>query len=160
MRKSLLKRKKPWKPSIKPRIKPILPRGATLGKETTTELKKQIQAKLRQFVIERDGGCFLRHYPEAGACGGRKNDGDLILQAEHLETRANSASFADERLVVCICLLHHIHWKPQHSKRYNDLAEDFIGKERSELWKRVREDYKPHKMDWKLELCRLNQLMV
>ena len=153
MRRSAFKRK-PWGATRKPKLPP----DARIGRETTKELKEQIQAKLRQHVIKRDSGCWLRNYPEAGACGGRKKDGDLILQAEHLHTRANSASYADERLVLCICLHHHIHWKPQHSKRYNELAEDFIGEERSELWKRVREDYKPHKMDWKLELLRLNLL--
>ena len=155
MRRTSLKRGE-W--SRTPAIKPKLPINARIGKETTKELKVEIQAKLRAFVIVRDGGCWLRNYPEAGACGGRKNNGDLILQAEHLHTRSNSASYADERLVLCICLHHHIHWKPQHSKRYNELAEDFIGEERGELWKRVREDHKPHKMDWQLELLRLNML--
>ena len=156
MKKSPFKRKTSWLKHNPRKLK--LPRGARLGKETTKELKDEIQAKLRAFVIVRDGGCWLKNYPEAGACGGRKNDGELILQAEQRHTRSNSASYADERLVLCICLHHHIHWKPQHSKRYNELAEDFIGKERSDLWKRVREDYKPHKIDWKLELLRLNIL--
>lgn len=130
--------------------KSYLTRIAHYTADTTKEIKKRIQAKLRALVIKRDKGCWLRFYPEAGACGGRRNDGELILQAEHLHTRANSASYGDSRLVVCICLHHHIHWKPQHSARYNELAEHFIGKERTKLWKRVREDYSPHKMDWRL----------
>ena len=90
MRRTSLKRGE-W--SRTPAIKPKLPINARIGKETTKELKVEIQAKLRAFVIVRDGGCWLRNYPEAGACGGRKNNGDLILQAEHLHTRSNSANY-------------------------------------------------------------------
>ena len=54
----------------------------------------RIQALLRAIVIITDGGCVLRFYTEAGACGGYTNAGDLILQAEHLVTRANSISSA------------------------------------------------------------------
>lgn len=32
-----------------------------------------------------------------------RNDGELILQADHLTTRANSATYADTRLIVCVC---------------------------------------------------------
>lgn len=128
------------------------------GKSPTAELRDDIQAELRRIVIARDGGCWLRHYPEAGACGGYRNDGELILQAEHLESRAHAASFSDPRLVVCICKRHHIYWKPQYSKRYNELAEDFIGPERAALWERVRNDYRAHKVDLKLELLALKQM--
>ena len=141
---------KPRKPLKRTRIR-------VAGKSTTSELKAEIQALLRQIVILRDGGCWLRHSPESGACGGYRKDGELILQAEHLHTRANASSFSDSRLVVCICQRHHIYWKPQHSARYNALAEDYIGKKRAELWKRVREDYSPHKVDLKLALLALKQ---
>lgn len=127
------------------------------GTSDTSVLKEQIQATLRQIVIIRDGGCWLRHYSQAGNCGGYRNDGELILQAEHLHTRASAQSFSDSRLVVCICRNHHIFWKPQYSDTYNDLAEDFIGKERSELWKRVREDRRAYKTDLKLELLGLKK---
>jgi len=127
------------------------------GQSTTSEIKREIQSLLREIVILRDGGCWLRHCPESGACGGYRKDGELILQAEHLHTRSNSASFADPRLVVCICKRHHIYWKPQYSDLYNEMAEDFIGEERTKLWKRVREDRKPHKMDWKMEKIALEQ---
>jgi hypothetical protein len=140
---------------FKPRKSLKRTRIRVVGHSPVSELKKEIQALLRQAVIQRDGGCWLRHYSESGACGGYRNDGELILQAEHLHTRANSASFADLRLVVCICQRHHIYWKPQHSARYNELAEKFIGKERANLWKRVREDHTPHKVDWKLALLGL-----
>jgi hypothetical protein len=45
-------------------------------------------------VIQRDGGCVFRFYPEAGACGSRPTkDGYLILQFDHLNTRARNISF-------------------------------------------------------------------
>lgn len=125
------------------------------GVSDASVLKEQIQATLREIVIKRDGGCWLRNYPQSGACGGHRGDGELILQAEHLHTRSNAASFSDPRLVVCICQRHHIYWKPQYSALYNELAEDFIGPERTKLWKKVREDYTSHKVDLKLELIAL-----
>lgn len=127
------------------------------GISDSAALKREIQALLREIVILRDGGCWLRHYPEAGACGGYRKDGQLILQAEHLHTRARAASFSDSRLVVCICKRHHIFWKPQHSAVYNELAEAFIGPERTKLWRAVREDHRPHKVDLKLEKLALEQ---
>jgi hypothetical protein len=46
-------------------------------------------------VILRDGGCILRDTPHASACNGYAKDGHLILQADHLITRANSATYGD-----------------------------------------------------------------
>lgn len=127
------------------------------GHSTSAELKREIQAILREIVILRDGGCFLRHFHHRTrrVCGGWRNDGKLILQAEHLHTRANAASFADSRLVVCICRDHHIFWKPQHSAEYNQLAGEFIGKDKTALWHRIRSDRGIHKVDLKLELLAL-----
>jgi len=124
--------------------------------------KVQIQATLRQIVILRDGGCFLRNYqnkitPQYRECGGYTNAGDLILQAEHLHSRSNAASFSDSRLVVCCCKRHHIFYKPQHSAEYNELARDFIGKDNAKLWDRVKEDHRAHKVDLALELVALKQ---
>lgn len=127
------------------------------GKSETSEIKRDIQALLREIVIIRDGGCILRNFPETGKCGGRRKDGELILQAEHLHTRANSASYADHRLVVCLCKRHHIFWKPQHADEYYQIVKYHIGKERTELLERVQNDHKPHKMDWKLEKVALEQ---
>jgi len=135
---------------------------AKLGKSPSTLMKNEIQAILRQIVIIRDGGCFLRHFKnrinhQYQECGGLTKAGELILQAEHLHTRANAASFADTRLVVCICKRHHVFYKPQHSDEYNGFAREFIGKERSELWEKVKNDRIPHKVDLALELVALKQ---
>lgn len=128
-----------------------------VGHSTTSELKRDIQAILRQIVIKRDGGCILRNYPESGACGGYRNDGELILQAEHLHTRSNGASYADSRLAVCLCSRHHIFWKPQYSDTYYEIVRKHIGPERTKLLDAVKNDHRPHKMDWKLEKMGLEQ---
>lgn len=129
------------------------------GHSTTTQIKDQIQAILREIVIKRDGGCILREYPETGECGGYTKEGKLILQAEHLHTRGNSASFACLDLVVCLCKRHHIYWKLQHSSEYYEIVKKQIGKERSALLKAVQEDRKAHKIDWNLQLCGLQMLL-
>ena len=132
------------------------------GTSTTAQLKDDIQATLREIVILRDGGCWLRNYkervnPQYMNCGGYRKDGGLILQAEHLHSRSNANSFSDSRLVVCCCQRHHIYYKPQFSDEYNALARDFIGEERAKLWDRVRDDRSPHKQDLRLELLALKQ---
>lgn len=149
---------------VAPKVKIARPRGKLrlAGKSTTSELKREIQAILRQIVILRDGGCFLRNYtsritPQYASCGGYRNDGELILQAEHLHTRSSAASFSDSRLVVCCCQRHHIYYKPQHSAEYNELAREYIGKENAKLWDRIKEDRTAHKVDLKLELLALQK---
>lgn len=130
------------------------------GISTTTELKDEIQAVLREIVILRDGGCFLRHFknriqPKYYNCGGYRNDGQLILQAEHLHSRGNAISFSDSRLVVCCCKRHHIFYKKEFGEEYNKFAKEFIGPVRAKLWDRVVADRSPHKVDLKLELLAL-----
>lgn len=111
-------------------------------------------------MIARDNGCVLRFYPEAGDCGGYTKAGDLILQAEHLVTRANSASFAELDNVVCLCQRHHGYFKPQHSLLYWSLIERHIGPER---WRKVQawlHDARPHRMterDWVMASLVLRQ---
>ena len=124
-----------------------------VGNSDTAEIKERIQALLRQLAIQRDGGCILRHYPEAGSCGGYRNTGELILQAEHLVTRSNSVSFADMRNIVCLCRHHHGHFKPEHSLEYWMLIERHIGLARWAWIQRVLNDRAPHRFylaDWKL----------
>jgi|SRR3990167_9920734 len=125
------------------------------GVSDSSVLKEQGQAVLRQVVIARDGGCILREYPETGKCGPRKANGELVLQAEHLNSRSHAVSFLDSRLAVCLCQRHHIYWKPQNSARYWEIVEGEIGPKRWELFKKVRDDYRAHKVDLKLELINL-----
>ncbi len=159
LRKTQLKRTPFKRKATKPMKRTKL---RVAGHSTTSEMKREIQSLLREIVIIRDGGCFLRHFeneitPQYRNCGGYRNDGNLILQAEHLHSRSNAVSFSDPRLVVCVCQRHHIYYKPQHSDEYNGLAKKFIGVERTTLWDRVKNDHKPYKVDLKLEILALNQ---
>lgn len=128
------------------------------GKTTVSVLKRQIQAKIRERVIERDGGCILRHYPEAGACGGFNGNGDLILQGEHLNGRANSVSYGELDNIVCLCQYHHIFFKRQNPARYWVLIQRYLAPER---WSKVQAwilDRTPHrftKSDWEAVLLKL-----
>ena len=123
-----------------------------LGNTSSAGVKRTIQELLRELSIKRDGGCVLRHYPEAGACGGYRNDGELILQAEHLVTRANAVSYGDMRNIVCLCRHHHGHWKPENSLRYWQFITRHIGPDRWAWIQRVLNDRAPHRFylaDWK-----------
>lgn len=130
--------------------------------DENAQCKKRIQALLRALAIKRDGGCVLRDEYEAGLCGGWTKDEELILQAEHLNSRANSISYADMRNIVCLCQTHHIHWKPQHSRLYWELIHRVIGEERWEWVKMVESDKKPYRFtlyDWlKIETALKNEL--
>lgn len=141
-----------------PNLKSVKKRNLRIpGHETTQELKKDIQALVREIAIKRDGGCVLRNFPEAGPCGWLRNDGQLILQAEHLVTRSNSASYGDMRNIVCLCAHHHSHFKPQFSRLYWSLIRKIIGKVRWDWVERVEADKTPHKVDWKLVKLALQQ---
>jgi hypothetical protein len=105
----------------------------------TNQVKDRIQALVRNIVIARDKGCIFRDAPFAitegsgPPCNGYANDGHLILQADHLITRANSATYADTRLIVCVCKGHH-GWKKWNEARYNEIVRTLIGEERCKLW--------------------------
>lgn len=155
MKRTPFKRKTPLKSKTGFKI-----RGGklnTVSKSATSKLKESIQVVLRKIVIKRDGGCVLRHYPQTGQCGGYRKDGALILQAEHLHTRSNAASFADERLVVCLCMRHHLFYKPQYSDEYYRIIKQHIGEERTRLLENVQKDMIPHKVHFVMELERLNR---
>lgn len=134
------------------RVKKIRKGLRLRGVSEHSVIKEQIQRVLREIVIKRDGGCILRTYPATGACGGRKKDGNLILQAEHLITRSNAASFADSRLVVCLCVRHHLFYKKQHPDEYYRVVKHHIGKARTRLLELVEHDTTPHKLDLNLAL--------
>ena len=139
---------KPRKPLKRTRLRVV-------GTSSTSELKNAIQAKLRALARHRDGGCIMRHYPESGLCGGTNKEGALILQAEHLITRSNSATFADMRNIVCLCQRHHGFFKPQHSRLYWEIIERHLGPQLWNWLKLAEADRTPHKRDWKMELLAL-----
>lgn len=127
------------------------------AKDDTAQNKQDIQSVCREIAIKRDGGCVLRHYPETGKCGPYKKNGELVLQYDHLNTRARNISFADTRLGVCVCQRHHIFYKPQHPAEYENIIRDVIGPERTALLDKVRADQKTYKMVWPLELTALKK---
>lgn len=126
------------------------------GTSDTAVLKDRIQQLVREIVIKRDGGCIFRNIDwdnPLPICNGYAKDGHLIHQADHLLTRANSATYADTRLIVCVCKGHH-GWKKWNERRYNEIVRTLIGPDRSKLWDACRAArYRPVRTsayDWKL----------
>lgn len=125
------------------------------GKSTVSEMKRTIQFLAREIVIKRDGGCILRKY---------RHCNDHVLQADHLITRSNSATYADTRLIVCVCRSCHA-WKSLGGNlrkgQYDALVKTILPKERVELWERAEQDsWRPTPMrsnDWLLSIVALNK---
>lgn len=131
------------------------------SKSTTAQIKEEIQYYLREIVIFRDGGCILRNTTGVPPCNGYRKDGGMIYQADHLITRGNSATFADHRLVVCLCKGHH-GWKSVGSNlrkaEYDEIVRSILPMDRVQLWDRCEANsWRPTKMDWALELLALKQ---
>ena len=132
-----------------------------VGHSTTADLKKEIQDLVREIVILRDGGCIFKK-EKGHICSGYANDGHLILQADHLMSRGNSGTFADTRLIVCVCKGIH-GWKSVGSnlrkKEYDERVRKLISKERVELWDEWEaKRFSSTRMsayDWKLEIVNL-----
>jgi hypothetical protein len=137
----------------------------------TNDVKDRIQALVREIVIARDKGCIFGPNPHytfgtapvfmsIPACNGYAKDGHLILQADHLVTRANSATYADTRLIVCVCKGHHL-WKKWNEARYNEIVRTLLPADRVALWDKAHEArYKPPRMftsDWMMEEAALKQ---
>lgn len=122
------------------------------GHSETAELKEEIQRLVREVVMLRDGDCVLKKY---------RHCNDPVKQADHLVTRANSATYADTRLIVCLCRSCH-GWKHYHEKEYDSLVKTILPKERVTLWERCEADrqaHKTYKPDWNLEIIALNKVL-
>lgn len=147
MKRSWLQRKK----TVPLKRTPIRFKGVS----ESSVLKDEIQFLLREVVMRRDGGCILRKYR---FCGGEL--GECVIQADHLITRSNSATYADSRLVVCVCKDCH-GWKHWHKEEYDALVRTILPPDRVELWRRCEEDsWRPTpkgKYDWKLHILQLKQ---
>jgi hypothetical protein len=119
------------------------------GHSTVSEQKREIQSIVRSIVILRDGGCILRkiRYCE-----------DPVLQADHLITRSNSATYADTRLIVCLCRSCH-GWKHWNEKQYDELVKRILPKDRVDLWDRcLKDSWRPMRtssQDWKMAILYL-----
>lgn len=125
----------------------------------TNVIKDAIQAKVREIVMLRDGGCIARNEPWH-TCNGYANDGHLILQADHLITRANSATYAFTPLLVCVCKGLH-GWKRWNEAEYNRRIRALLSPERVALWDRANaaryQATRKFTSDWRLELAALEQ---
>ena len=66
-----------------------------------------------------------------------RNDGEQIVQTDHLIARGNSATFVDCRLMLCVCKGYH-GWKSLssnlHKKQNDEIIRNLILKERIALW--------------------------
>lgn len=132
-----------------------------VGHSETADLKKEIQYLVREIVIIRDKGCLFQR-EKGHICSGYANDGHLILQADHLMTRGNSGTFADTRLIVCVCKGIH-GWKSVGSNmrkaEYDERVKKLISKDRIELWeeweKKRFNSFRMSAYDWKMEVVNL-----
>lgn len=127
------------------------------GTSETSVLKEEIQDLLRQVVMKRDGGCVLRGIRH---CGGELDTEGVVIQADHLITRGNSATYADSRLVVCICKSCH-GWKHYNEREYDEVVKTVLSEETIELWdKCLKDSWNPtrkYSADWKLHILQLKQ---
>ena len=128
-----------------------------VGVSTTAELKKEIQRLVRACVMLRDKGCVLRNKRH---CGGNLDTEGVVIQADHLITRSNSATFADTRLIVCICKSCH-GWKRWNANMYDVFIREVISKARGKLWDKCEADRYTYKRagayDWKLHVIQLEK---
>lgn len=130
------------------------PKGMTGGKPrvilpSVSKVKKDIQAKLRERAIERDKTCVVGQNPSLLPsnwlqCAPFRKDGELVLQAEHLVGRANSASYADMDNIVLLCQRHHFYFKTQHPALYWNIIQKHIGKRRWDKIQALEADHRPH----------------
>jgi len=114
---------------------------------TVAQVKKRIQALLRERAIKRDGGCILRHYTDAAGRCGKK----LVLQAEHLNGRSHANSFAEMDNIVCLCSAHHLFFKKREPFLYQILVRAHIGEKRwakIEAWTQDRSEHRKTKKEW------------
>ena len=123
---------------------------------TTAQLKDDIQNLVREIVILKYDGCIFKK-EKGHICTGYAKDGHLILQADHLLSRSNSATYADTRLIVCVCKGIH-GWKSVGSnlrkEEYDNRVKKLLPKEVITLWEKAEKDrrtHKAYKMDWNLE---------
>lgn len=126
-----------------------------IGQSSTAKLKREIQALLRLLVIARDKRCIMSPHI--------LHDQNQILQADHLITRSNNATYADSRLVVCICKDCH-DWKSgskEAKEEYDKIVKRLISSERSQLWEKMEAEQ--HKVcikgdyEWKQEIEKLKK---
>lgn len=129
---------------------------AKKGKSDTAKIKDDIQALLRSIVILRDRGCVVGSIRD---CGNQQYNPEAVYQAEHLIERSDSATYADPRLVVCVCKSCHYwkHIKKSNHDAYDAMIKQLIEPERVALWEACAKELQQkrgHRMtlhDWQKE---------
>ena len=147
-------------------------RATPLNKQSSSETarcKRRIQGLIREIAIERDGGCIFRDkWRELGICpcgGYAPSTGEIILQFDHLVTRASNASYGVPEMGVTVCKAHHgwKHFTDANKEQYDGLVRKLIGRKRAALWKRYKEDRRSYPMgiwEWtKVEISLKNDLI-
>jgi hypothetical protein len=132
------------------------------AKTPSAQAKVRIQALLREIGIARQKGiCFFAGKEVNGRiheCSGWRNDGELVLQYDHLNPREKNVSFADSRLGLVICKGIH-GWKSfsdANKKIYDDAARKYISPAQRKLWRRVENDHKNYPMGaWEWTKCEM-----
>lgn len=134
-----------------------------VGDNDTAVLKKEIQYLVREIVILRDKGCIFKQEQGHICSGYGSKSGQLVLQADHLLSRANSATFADTRLIVCVCKGIH-GWKSVGNNlrkaEYDERIKKLLPKANVILWERCEQDMRAHKTyksDWRMEILALQK---
>ena len=137
----------------------------TTSKTESAQAKQRIQELLRKIGLQRQKGkCFFEGKVvdyRVHQCSGWRADGELVMQYDHLNSRAYNVSYANPDCGVVICKGLHL-WKKYHKDTYDKAARKYIGKKRRELWDRVADDKKIYPMsayDWmKCELALKEEL--
>ena len=158
-RKGFIGRKRAKMPSRKHRI-------PKQGKSPISVVKRAIQAKLRENAIVRDKTCVISQHPEDvpenwKECGKYRKDGQLIVQAEHLCGRSQSACYADMDNIVLLCMRHHFYFKTQRAPIYWDIIRKHVGEERWAKVKAWEKDTSVHRFsaeDWRTKLQALSKI--
>src|ERR1019366_6335941 len=88
------------------------------SKSPVAQCKVRIQALLRAIAIIRDGGCWVRLFPDILEVLGPCND---VLQYHHLNSGARNISYGDSRLGVCACRRHHYFHDTSYEKDKKEL---------------------------------------
>ena len=87
-------------------------------KDTVTKCKERIQNLLKLIVRKRDGDCIFRGI-------GRTCSGPL--SADHIVTRGRSRTYGMSENVVCVCIGHHLWWKPSNPTIYTNRIDEYVG---------------------------------
>jgi len=129
------------------------------SKSASALLKDKIQALVREIVMKRDGGCVLREKRHCGAVLGLPGH---VYQADHLITRAHTATYADTELIVCLCKRCH-GWKHWNKEAYDVLVKTVLPERRVKLWERCEKERQQGgtlyrgSNDWRLVVAALEQ---